>query len=307
MDGKKKVYGTLSALVAAGVTLSIVGYGINQIVKLKEDDFQLPLTTMTIQDSLLDYQSKYMFGDLDPEYGIKAYNYMEELFSSISNDSYDRDYLFGNTVTMGPDGEIKYKEKDTSEQNKIIYRLEDSDYYRKEIISEDDVIYVNFYFDRNHCMTYIHNNDNYTFCHRNSDFHNYTEFNYFNEFVASFNADGSYNLSDSHIMYYFNAENMLESSKSCDGYTMNFYQGNINVYQKYNPDKKLVYRVKPNGENLSYKYYLDNELTVECSNSDGSLNYRFYYVDDKLTKEEYFRWKMVQSKIQKIIMIFLVN
>ena len=44
------------------------------------------------------------------------------------------------------DGEIKYKEKDTSGQNKIIYRLEDSDYDRKEIISEDDVIYVNFYF-----------------------------------------------------------------------------------------------------------------------------------------------------------------
>ena len=277
MDKKKvKVYKTLGLLLATGATLTIIGT--NVFLKPSVDEFKIDIDNMSLESILENYQSDYENNSIDSNYGINCYNYMKDLYKKISDEDYDKEYLLGSNLTINYDGEsIKYNEKKVFD-NEIGYTSYSPDYYIKEIIVDEEQSKV-IYETKNFTYITIGYNDNkYQILKEKKSMEKAT-------FSAIFNEDGSYDISDGIITYYFDSNGVIKHANYKSGDDIVFKDGNLNVYKKYDKDKKIIESKLSNGMYNKYEYNNDKKI-LYCYNKDGSYNYIFTYENDELIDEK---------------------
>ena len=284
MDKKKvKVYKTLGLLLAAGATLTIIGA--NVFKQPSVDEFKIDIDDISLESVLENYQSDYENNSIDSNYGINCYNYMNDLFKKISDDDYDKEYLFGSNLTINYDGEsVKYEEKRLRD-NIIYYVLDKKSSLSKKIIVEDDKTMVR-YRNGEDFITITYSDGQYEFIKQNG-FESSISNEIYGDTVIdfNFNKDGSYDISDGIITYYFDSNGLLNHADYIGGDDIVFKDGNLNVYKKYDKDKKILESKLSNGMYNKYEYNNDEKI-LYCYNKDDSYNYIFTYENDELIDEK---------------------
>lgn len=202
MDKKKvKVYKTLGLLLAAGATLTIIGTNVFKQPNVEE--FKIDIDNISLESVLENYQNDYENNSIDSNYGINCYNYMNDLFKKISDDDYDKEYLFGNNFTVNYDGEsVKYEEKN-SHDNIIYYVLDKRSSLSKKVIVDDDKTIVRYSNGKNF-ITITYSDGQYEFIKQNGFESSISDEIYGSTVIDYiFNEDGSYKVSDGKITYNF--------------------------------------------------------------------------------------------------------
>ena len=282
MEKKVKKYAALSLLLAAGATLTIIGS--NVFTKPNNaNEFKIDIDNASIESVLKNYQSAYENNSIDSNYGFNCYNYMNDLYKKVSDEDYDKNYLFGNNFTYNYDGEsVKFDEK-SSQDNIIYYKAEDRS-LNKKIIVEDDKTMVRYNCGGKY-ISIVYNDGQYKFIKQyGTDFISDKVYGN-NEICYDFNKDGSYKVANGQVTYVFDSNGLLKRADYIDGNYIVFNDGNLNSYKKYNNNDLILESKLSNGMYNEYKYY-KNKKTLYCYNKDGSYNYIFVYENDELIDEK---------------------